>query len=144
MLFSLSLWTEVPECQASAEDQRHILGVICKAVPLLNTSQAARSVPSTVLPSAFHHLKAAVMDAVSREANVATLPWAPEGRRWRREETKPSLQSCWRDAQRVRLSRRRPATASDLRPFSAQEVSVRCWCAQFCWGQCLLFSWLCF
>lgn len=53
------------------------------------------------VPSAFHHLHTAVTDAVSQGANLAALPWAPEGRRWRREETEPSLRSCWRGAQRL-------------------------------------------
>lgn len=45
---------------------------------------------------AFHRLEAAVTDADSQGANLAALPWAPEGKRWRMEETKPSLRSCWR------------------------------------------------
>lgn len=96
LLFSLFLCTKAPKCQASGEDRRHILGAGCGAVSLLNASQAVRSMPSTVLPSTFHRLEAAVTDADSQGANLAALPWAPEGKRWRREETKPSLQRCWR------------------------------------------------
>lgn len=107
-----------------------------RTVPLLKASQAACSMWRVEVPSAFYHLQTAVTDAVSQGANLAALPWAPEGRRWRRQEIKPSLRSCWRDAKRLYSAR----GGWHQHPCPAQEVSAHCWCAQFCLGALFAFS----
>lgn len=72
---------------------------------------------------------------------ISPQPWALEGELWR---GKPSPRSCWQHAHKFVLSRRRLAHSSKLHSFSAQEVAVYFWCAQFCQGQCLLYSWFWF